>query len=191
MLRGIVFIFGVKVQEKAWTFRCLFLTGCRKTMSGQNLFIVFISFRLPFAPCLAPLSLHLQSSLNSCQSCYRRNKERNKRDLLSFTEERPFQTHLGLELLSAFPQNSMFPPLLRWVFSESWGACSFRWGSTKATTQSMNWKPEIPDCTEDLWNLMCTLVPPLHIVYSEDNGMFFTSGVHWVDKHRKGHEAYK
>lgn len=73
-------------------------------MSGQNLFIVFISFRLPFAPCLAPLSLHLQSSLNSCQSCYRRNKERNKRDLLSFTEERPFQTHLGLELLSAFPQ---------------------------------------------------------------------------------------
>lgn len=80
-------------------------------LSRQSLLTVIILFGLLFAQCLAPLSFHLQSYLNSCPHAPHPAIEEMQKEQKGFgficrikKKKRPFQTHLGLELLSAFSQ---------------------------------------------------------------------------------------
>lgn len=77
-------------------------------LSRQSLLTVIILFRLLFAQCLAPLSFHLQSYLNSCPHPAIEEMQKEQKGFGFICrikkKKRPFQTHLGLELLSAFSQ---------------------------------------------------------------------------------------
>lgn len=77
-------------------------------LSRQSLLTVIL-FRLLFAQCLAPLSFHLQSYLNSCPHPAIEEMQKEQKGFgficrIKKKKKRPFQTHLGLELLSAFSQ---------------------------------------------------------------------------------------